>query len=66
MTLVLLKLNSKMLVKLLSDQFWRCCSSIYVLIETEDAEVTARFMHAVLVNKTAGLLHSHSDAQNMQ
>ncbi len=36
MTLVLLKWNGKMLVKWLSGQFWRCCSCIYVLIETAD------------------------------
>ncbi len=39
MTLVLLKWNGKMLVKWLSDQFWRYCSCIYVLIETADAEI---------------------------
>ncbi len=32
----------KMLVKWLSDQFWRYCSCIYVLIEAADAEITAR------------------------
>ncbi len=63
MTLVLLKLNGKMLVKWLSEQFWRYCSCIYVLIETADAEITAS---AVYVNKTARLLHSYKDAQNMQ
>ncbi len=41
MTLVLLKWNGKMLVKWLSDQFWRYCSCIYVLIETADAEIIA-------------------------
>ncbi len=41
MTLVLLKWNGKMLVKWLSDQFWRYCLCIYVLIETADAEITA-------------------------
>ncbi len=39
-TLVLLKWNGKMLVKWLSEQFWRYCSCIYVLIETADAEIT--------------------------
>ncbi len=63
MTLVLLKWNGKMLVKWLSDQFWRYCLCIYVLIETADAEITAS---AVYVNKTVRLLHSHRDAQNMQ
>ncbi len=29
-----------MLVKWLSEQFWRYCSCIYVLIETADAEIT--------------------------
>ncbi len=33
MTLVLLKSKGKMLTKWLSEQFWRCCSSIYVLLE---------------------------------
>ncbi len=36
MTLVLLKLNGKMLVKWLSEQFWSYCSHIYILIETAD------------------------------
>ncbi len=41
MMLVLLKWNSKMLVKWLSGQFWRCCSCIYVLIiEMADTEIT--------------------------
>ncbi len=54
MTLILLKLNGKMLVKWLSDQLWRYCSCIYVLIETADAEITASAMRAVyVVNKTA-------------
>ncbi len=39
MMLVLLKLNGKMLVKWLSEQFWRCCLCIYVLIETADDEI---------------------------
>ncbi len=34
--LVLPKLNGKMLVKWLSEQFWSYCSYIYVLIETAD------------------------------
>ncbi len=63
MTLVLLKWNGKMLVKWLSDQFWRYCSCIYVLVETAEAENTAS---AVYVNKTARLLHSYRDAQNMK
>ncbi len=33
MALVLLKSKGKMLTKWLSEQFWRCCSSIYVLLE---------------------------------
>ncbi len=66
MTLVLLKWNGKMLVKWLSDQFWRYCSCIYVLIETADAEITVSVTRAVCVVKTARLLHSHRDAQNMQ
>ncbi len=67
MTLVLLKWNGKMLVKWLSDQFWRCCSCIYVFIETADAEITASTTRAVyVVNKTTRLLHSHRDTQNMQ
>ncbi len=68
MTLVLLKWNGKMLVKWLSEQFWRYCSCIYVLIETADAEVTASATRAVYVvkKKNARLLHSHRDAQNMQ
>ncbi len=36
MMLVLLKWNGEMLVKWLSEQFWRYCSYIYVLIETAD------------------------------
>ncbi len=31
-TLVLLQLNGKLLMKWLSEQFWRCCSYIYDLI----------------------------------
>ncbi len=62
MMLVLLKWNGKMLVKWLSDQFWRHCSCIYVLTETADTEITL----SVYVNKTARLLHSYRDAQNMQ
>ncbi len=65
MTLVLLKLNGKMLVKWLSDQFWRYCSCIYVLIETADAE-TQCAVYITSVNKTACLLQSHRDVQNMQ
>ncbi len=69
MMLVLLKWNGKMLMKWLSDQFWRYCSCIYVLIETADAEITTSATRAVfvtLVNKTVRLLHSYRDAQNMQ
>ncbi len=67
MTLVLLKLNDKILVKWLSDQFWRYCSWIYVLIETADNEITVRTTRSVyVVNETVRLLHSHKDAQNMQ
>ncbi len=67
MTLVLLKWNGEMLVKWLSDQFWRYCSCIYVLIETEDAEVTVSATRNVYaINKTAHLLHSYKEAQNMQ
>ncbi len=36
MTLVLLKWNGQMLVKWLSDHFWRCCSCNHVLVEMED------------------------------
>ncbi len=34
MRIVLLKWNSETLMKWLSEQFWRCCSCVYVLIET--------------------------------
>ncbi len=34
MRIVLLKLNGEMLMKWLSEQFWRWCSCVYVLIET--------------------------------
>ncbi len=68
LTMVLLKWNGKMLVKWLSEQFWRCC--IYVLIETADAEITASFtrVSVYVVNKTARLCHSfiHTETQNMQ
>ncbi len=47
MMLVLLKWNGKMVVKWRSDQFWRYCSCIYVLIETEDAVVIASATRAV-------------------
>ncbi len=40
MTLVLLKSNGTMLVKWLSEQFWRCCSCVSSFSETADAEVT--------------------------
>ncbi len=64
MTLVLLKLNGKMLVKWLSDQFWRYCSCIYVLIETADAEITTSVTRAVCIVKTMRLLHSYRDMQD--
>ncbi len=61
MMLVLLKLNGKMLVKWLSEQFWSYCSYIYVLIEMADAEILTSFSLAVcLVNKTVLLLHSYN------
>ncbi len=75
MTLVLLKLNGKMLVKWLSEQFWSYCSHIYVLIETADEQYSlcslfivyaTRAVYVTLVNKTARLLHSYRDTQNMQ
>ncbi len=70
LTMVLLKWNGKMLVKWLSEQFWRCCLCIYVLIETADAENTASVTRAsvYVVNKTARLCHSfiHTETQNMQ
>ncbi len=37
MRIVLLKWNSETLIKWLSEQFWRCCSCVYVLIETTRA-----------------------------
>ncbi len=46
MTLVLLKWNGETLMKWLSDQFWRCCSCVYDLIETADAEITASVTRA--------------------
>ncbi len=49
------KWNGKMLVKWLSDQFWRYWSYIYVFIETPDAEITASDTH---------LLHSYRDVQD--
>ncbi len=60
MMLVLLKWNGKMLVKWLSDQFWRYWSCIYVLIETEDAEVTL----SAKQNKTTHLLLLHIHAEH--
>ncbi len=70
LTMVLLKWNGKMLVKWLSEQFWRCCLCIYVLIETADAEITASVTRTSVhvVNKTAHLCHSfiHTETQNMQ
>ncbi len=63
MTLVLLKLNGKMLVKWLSEQFWRYCLCIYVLTEKADAEITRA---VYVVKKTAHLLLSYRDTQNMQ
>ncbi len=66
LTMVLLKWNGKMLVNWLSEQFWRCCLCIYVLIETADAEITCTSVY--VVNKTAHLCHSfiHTETQNMQ
>ncbi len=52
MMLVLLKWKSKILVKWLSDQFWRYWSCIYVLIETADAEITTSVTCAVYVLNT--------------
>ncbi len=71
MTLVLLKRNCKMHVKWLSEQFWRCCLCIYVLIETADNEITASVRHTsvYVVNKTrVSVIHSftHTETQNMQ
>ncbi len=63
MMLVLLKWNGKMLVKWLSEQFWRYCSCIYVVIEMADAEITRA---VYVVKKNPRLLHSYRDAQNMQ
>ncbi len=37
MRIVLLKWNNETLIKWLSEQFWRCCSCVYVLIETTHA-----------------------------
>ncbi len=62
MMLVLLKWDGQMLVKWFSEQFWRYCSYIYVLIETS----ATRAVYVTLVNKTARLLHSYRDVQNMQ
>ncbi len=39
MRIVLLNWNSEMLIKWLSEQFWRCCSCVYVLIKTSRASV---------------------------
>ncbi len=68
MTLVLLKRNCKMYVKWLSEQFWRCCLCIYVLIETADNEITASVRHTsvYVVNKTRlchSFIHSHRDTE---
>ncbi len=52
-----------MLVKWLSEHFWRYCSYIYVLIETADQRHT---LYVTLVNKTVRLFHSYRDAQTMQ
>ncbi len=66
MTLVLLKWNGQMLMKWLSEQFWICCSCIYVLIsEMTDAEITAnvaRYSMSV-VNETTHLRHSFIHAE---
>ncbi len=56
MTLVLLKWNGKMLVKWLSEQFWRYCSCIYVLIEAADAEIT-RAVYVVKKKNRASAEH---------
>ncbi len=64
--MVLLKWTvSKMLVKWLSEQFWRCCLCIYVLIETADAEISASVTRASVdvVNKTARLCHSFTETE---
>ncbi len=37
MRIVLLKSNGERLMKWFSEQFWRCCSCVYVLIETSHA-----------------------------
>ncbi len=51
MMLVLLKSTGEMLMKWLSDQFWRCCSCMSSFSETADAEVTASITRYSLCSK---------------
>ncbi len=61
MTLVLLKLNGKMLVKNSSGAIVHICMS-----SLRRQTSAMRAIYVTLVNKTARLLHSYRDAQNMQ
>ncbi len=49
------------------EQFWGCCSCIYVLIYAENtASITRASVCMCAVNETAGLCHLLTEMQNMQ